>query len=113
MVEVLGAVLSLHKLMVKLGQMIVNRLDEAGRVFRFVSARGRGRCAACESGMRRQMGAGPWTIDHRLWTEGGGQRAGIKVLDKATMRRKRKELAAPRKVEVGWDSAGGYHGEPI
>jgi len=34
MVEVLGAGLALHKLMVILGQMIVNRLDEAGRGLR-------------------------------------------------------------------------------
>jgi len=108
MVEVLGAGLSLHKLMVKLGQMIVNRLDEAGRVIRLVSARGRGRCAACESGMRRQMGAGPWTIDHRLWTEGRNQGAGQG--DDAA---EAKGAGSAAEVEVGWDSVGGYHGEPI
>ena len=53
MVEVLGGGLSLHKLMVILGQMIVNRLDEAGRVIRLLSARGRSPSAAGGTGVRR------------------------------------------------------------
>ena len=52
MVEVLGVGLSLHKVIVILGQMIVNRLDEAGRVIRVLSARGRSPSAAGGTGVR-------------------------------------------------------------